>query len=296
VAYQWLRAAPDGSDEGEIVAATASTHTATAADVGRKLLCRVTGTDGGGAATRKSSLTSGPFVNGGVVGARPAAKAVGVNDGPGADVLAKAAAIAAVPACTTATVKLFGTVTAVTRSYNRSGVPLSGRLVDTAGEAASGRVLEIVQTVVRAGSAQRTKIGSLRTGTDGGFRLTVPPGPSRALQIVDPSCGAVGPIVTERVRGAVQARTRTPRLRNRQTARISGRVLGGYIGPGIGLELQVKIGRQWRDVKHTTSNPRGEFKVGTFVRYTYQFRVVTRAGAAWPYMPARSHVVKVRVN
>jgi len=298
VAYQWLRAAADGSNEGEIVAATASTHTATAADVGKKLLCRVTGTDGGGTTARKSALTSGPFVNGAVVGVGPAAKSVGGNDGLGSDALAKAAAVSP---CSTATIKQFGTATALTRSYNRSGVPLSGRLVDTAGEPKSGSVLEIVQTVVRAGTAQRAKVGTVRTGSNGGFRLTAPPGPSRALQIVEPGCGAVGPVVTERVRGAIRASTRTRHIRNRQTARIRGRVLGGYVGAGIGLELQVKVGRQWRDVKHATSNSRGEFKVGyrfmrTFVRYTYQFRVVTRAGGAWPYMPATSRVVKVRVN
>lgn len=320
--YQWLRAGADGSNEVEIAAATASTYTLNAGDVGKKVLCRVTGTDGGGSAVKKSSLTSGPFTGGAVVAAKPDAVepkdrgpigpsgangsaggngSAGINGGSGADALAKAAAIAAVPACTTATVKLFGTVTSLTRSYNRSAVPLSGRLIDAAGVPRSGTVLDIVQTVVRAGTAQRKKLGSVSTGADGGFRLTAPRGPSRALQIVDPTCGAVGPIVTERVRGAVQAKTTTRRLRNRQTARIAGRVLGGYVGRGIGLELQVKVGRRWRDVKHTTSNARGEFKVGyrftrTYVRYTYQFRMVTRAGGAWPYMPAKSRVVKVRVN
>ncbi len=78
-------------------------------------------------------------------------------------------------------------------------------------------------------------------------------------------------------------------------------MLGGYVGRGIGLELQVRVGRRWRDVKHTTTNSRGEFKVGyrftrTYVRYTYQFRIVTRAGGVWPYMPAKSRVVKIRVN
>jgi hypothetical protein len=108
-------------------------------------------------------------------------------------------------------------------------------------------------------------------------------------------------VLTERVRGALQARTTTRRIKNRQTARIRGRVLGGYVGRGIPLELQVKVGRQWRDVKHTMTNSRGEFRVGyrfmrTYVRYTYSFRVVSRAGSAWPYMPAKSSVVRVRVN
>lgn len=339
-AYQWSRANADGSDEKDITGASAATYTLTAEDVGKKVLCRVTGTDGGGSSTKKSTLTSGPFAGGAVVVAKSAPPSTGTTQagatgpagsagsssgsgtngpagpagpaGPGAAAAvgaaggsagAAAAAVvaAAVPKCTTATVSLFGTVTSLRRSYNRSSVPLSGRLIGAAGEPRAGRELDLIQTVVRAGAAQRTKVGSVRSGADGRFRVTAPPGPSRALQLVEAGCGAVGPIVTERVRGAVQARTTTRRLRNRQTARFKGRVLGGYVGRGIPLELQVKVGRQWRDVKHTTSNARGEYRVSyrflrTYVRYTYRFRVVTRAGGAWPYMPARSRVVKVRVN
>lgn len=384
-AYQWSRANADGSDEKDITGATAATYTLMAEDVGKKVLCRVTGTDGGGSATKKSTLTSGPFAGGAVVVAKSAPPPTGTTQtgatgpagspgtngpaggngaagssgasgatgaagssggsgtagaagggsgsgstgaagssggsgtngpagpaGPGAaaavgaaggsvGAAAAAAVAAAVPKCTTATVSLFGTVTSLTRSYNRSSVPLSGKLIGAAGEPRAGRELDLIQTVVRAGAAQRTKVGSVRSGADGTFRVTAPPGPSRALQLVEAGCGAVGPIVTERVRGAIQARTTTRRIRNRQTARFKGRVLGGYVGRGIPLELQVKVGRQWRDVKHTTSNARGEYRLSyrflrTYVRYTYRFRVVTRAGGGWPYMPARSRVVKVRVN
>ena len=78
-------------------------------------------------------------------------------------------------------------------------------------------------------------------------------------------------------------------------------MLGGHLGRGLPLELQVKVGRSWRDVKAMTSNARGEYRVSyrflrTYVRYTYKFRVVSRGGSAWPYMAARSPVVRVRVN
>ncbi|MDQ3630841.1 MAG: hypothetical protein M3417_06130, partial [Actinomycetota bacterium] len=66
-------------------------------------------------------------------------------------------------------------------------------------------------------------------------------------------------------------------------------------------ELQVKVGSSWKDVKAVTTNSRGEYRVSyrfmrTYVRYTYRFRIVTRAGSAWPYMAAKSRQVKVRVN
>ncbi len=78
-------------------------------------------------------------------------------------------------------------------------------------------------------------------------------------------------------------------------------MLGGYVGRGLPLELQVRVGRTWKDVKAMTSNTRGEYKVNyrflrTYVRYTYRFRVVTRAGSAWPFGAARSREVRVRVN
>ncbi len=343
ITYRWARANSDGSGEAAIDGATQAEYTLRAADVGKKVLCVVAATDGGGTSTAKSGITDGPFADGAVVAAKAATPAEGGGGSAGgggttsgsstggattggstsggttsgagsgsvvgggaqgtaaAVATAASAAAAAVPQCATSEVRPFGTVTKFTRSYNRSSITLSGRLVGPAGEARAGRVLDVVQTVVRSGTAQRTKVGSVRTGADGSYRTTAPPGPSRALQLIDPDCGSVGPVLTERVRGAVQARTTTRRVKNRQTARIVGRVLGGHVGRGIPLELQVKVGRQWRDVKHTMSNSRGEFRVGyrflrTYVRYTYQFRVVTRAGGAWPFMPGKSRVVKVRVN
>lgn len=317
-AYQWVRTAADGSGPQAISGATDASYELTESDVGRKVLCRVTGTDGGGSTVKSSTPTAGPFANGAVVvaaasspGATGAAGSDGANGASGSNspsgsasanaVAAATAALAAVPRCTTSTLATFGLGTSIRRSYSRSRVRLSGRLRGAGGKPSVGHVLQIVQTVVRSGSVQRKRIGSVRTTADGRFKITVGRGPSRALQLVEEGCGAVGRVITERVRGAVRARTTTRRVRNRQTARIRGRVLGGYVGRGIPVELQVKVGRKWRDVKHAQTNSRGEFKLAyrfsrTFVRYTYRFRIVTRAGGAWPYMPAKSRIVKVRVN
>jgi hypothetical protein len=324
VSHRWLRARSDGSGQTVVAGATGTTYTLTAEDVGKKLVCEVTGKDGGGTTVQRSSLTEGPFADGALVAVKPATAGQpgtdgrdGTNGAGGTSTSmstsnglaavdaalssAATAAAAAVAPCTAGVVKSLGVAQKMTRSYGRSAVRFSGRLLNPAGEARPGRLLEVVQTSVRSSVAQRKKVAEVRTATDGAFRVTVPKGPSRALQLIDPACGSLGALVTQRVRGAMQAKTSTKRIKNRQTAKITGRVMGGYVGRGIPLELQVKVGRQWRDVKHVMSNSRGEFKVGyrflrTLVRYTYSFRVVTRAGGAWPYMQATSKVVKVRVN
>lgn len=332
--YQWVRTASDGSAAADIVGAEAATYTLTAQDIGKKVLCRVSGADAGGSSSSTSGITSGPFANGATVSPKPVVAATDGNGGAGGGTTggggtstaggsggsqaadgasgssasvttglaaAVAAAASAVAPCTTARVEMPAAATRLNRSYNRSSVALKGRLVGTAGEPKVGRVLDVMQVVSRAGTTTRTNVGSARTGADGSFRATAPAGPSRAIQLVDPACGSVGPIITQRVRGAVQAKTTTKRIRNRQKARFSGRVLGGFVGRGIPVELQVRVGRQWRDVKHTITNARGAYKLDyrftrTYIRYTYKFRVVTRAGGGWPYMPGVSRTVKVRVN
>jgi hypothetical protein len=353
LAYQWLRANADGSDVKDIPGATDAAYTIVAADVGKKLLCRLTATDGGGSTSKTSSLTAGPFAGGGLVAPKgspapssppdtpppggssggttstpggsngtgtsaPGGSSGGTTSAPGGSngtgTSAPGGSSAAngapapmappppLPACTTATVTIFGTATQLTRSYDHSGFTLSGRLTATSDRGtAGGAVLDLVQTVTRAGVSQRTTVGTVRTAPDGSFRVKVAPGPTRTVQVVAQNCGAVGPVLSERVRGALRAKANRRRVHNKQLARFHGRVLGGYLGRGLPLELQVRVGASWKDVKAVTSNSRGEYRVSyrflrTYVRYTYRFRVVTRAGSAWPYMAARSRQVKVRVN
>ena len=331
LAYQWLRANADGSDVKDIPGATDAAYTIVAADVGKKLLCRLTATDGGGSTSKTSSLTAGPFAGGGLVAPKgspapssppdtppPGGSSGGNTSAPGGSngtgTSAPGGSSAAngapapmappppLPACTTATVTIFGTATQLTRSYDHSGFTLSGRLTATSDRGTvGGAVLDLVQTVTRAGVSQRTTVGTVRTAPDGSFRVKVAPGPTRTVQVVAQNCGAVGPVLSERVRGALRAKANRRRVHNKQLARFHGRVLGGYLGRGLPLELQVRVGASWKDVKAVTSNSRGEYRVSyrflrTYVRYTYRFRVVTRAGSAWPYMAARSRQVKVRVN
>ncbi|MTD46224.1 hypothetical protein GKE82_18505 [Conexibacter sp. W3-3-2] len=67
VRFQWIRAASDGSARYEIPGATNAAYTISAADEGRKLICRVSATDNGGTADRESSITQPPFADGQLV-------------------------------------------------------------------------------------------------------------------------------------------------------------------------------------------------------------------------------------
>lgn len=67
VAYQWLRAAVDGSGATSISGATAATYKMREPDVGKKLICRVTAEDAGGTTIRSSSITQAPFADGATV-------------------------------------------------------------------------------------------------------------------------------------------------------------------------------------------------------------------------------------
>lgn len=64
LSFQWIRTQADGGDAAAIPEATGATYVVTAADIGRKLVCRVTATDGGGSTVRESTITQAPFDGG----------------------------------------------------------------------------------------------------------------------------------------------------------------------------------------------------------------------------------------
>ncbi len=78
--YQWLRARADGSGPEAIVGATGATYLLTDADVGKKVLVRVTATDHGGTGSAQTTATDAPFGDGKLVEAYCVDRATGVRD------------------------------------------------------------------------------------------------------------------------------------------------------------------------------------------------------------------------
>ena len=74
-----------------------------------------------------------------------------------------------------------------------------------------------------------------------------------------------------------------------------------FLSPEKAVEVQVKIGRTWRDILSTRSDRHGLFKAGyrftrTHARVTYRFRAVIRTDSDYPYTDGRSNIARVRLN
>jgi hypothetical protein len=78
--YAWIRTAPDGTGRTTIPGATSSTLRLGPDDVGMKVLCRATATDGGGSASAESSPTAAPFADGRTVSAYCSGRPTGRRD------------------------------------------------------------------------------------------------------------------------------------------------------------------------------------------------------------------------
>ena len=183
---------------------------------------------------------------------------------------------------------------------------LRGRLANEAGRPIAGATLDVYTQVLSPGAPYRL-LGHVLSGGDGGYRVVVPAGPSRHLLIgyrshlndVKPTALAEA---TETVPAAAKL-TPVPRhVRNGQRVVFRGHLLGGFVpASGKAVEVQVKIGRTWRDILSTRSDRHGLFKAGyrftrTHARVTYRFRAVIRTDSDYPYTDGRSNIARVRLN
>lgn len=162
----------------------------------------------------------------------------------------------------------------------------------------------VVEAQARSGGAY-TRVGTTTTDVNGRFAFTIPSGPSRTIRYRYDGTNTVRPTagdLTTKVKAAARLKVDRRRLRNGQTVRFSGRLLGKPIPPaGKLVALQAKVGRGWRTFATPRANAKGRFKhryrftATTGVR-RYAFRVVVAREAAYPYEKGISRVVKVTVR
>lgn len=359
VAYAWFRMLADGSGRAEVAGASASTYVPGATDVGRKLVCRVTATDGGGAASSESALTSGPFSNGrtvrevcdgmpagprdacgdldrdgkrnrddddadgdgvprasdpddldaGVTGrttnATPSSvhttthsstetvrvSSSSIPDGPLGAVNGKLGGPGAL-----LTVHHEGSTSRTVRVPHGRRVVLEGRLRAPDGQGVGGAKLE-VSTQDRTPGSAFEPFGTLLTAADGSYRLIVPAGPSRTVRVgyrarFGDATFAQTSDVLVLVRAGMRFRLSHTRMRNGQTVRYVGRVLGPRTGHRF-VEVQVRVGRRWIVVCSVRTDAKGGFGCAhrftkTFQRTRYVFRARIRRQSTLPYEPAVS--------
>jgi len=190
-----------------------------------------------------------------------------------------------------------------------AGAALSGRLLNADGAGLAGRRLRVVSRPSR-GALTRRHVETIETGPHGGFRLTLPAGPSRRITVAYPggpgSAAARRPSLALRVRGAVSLAAAPRSLRTGQSVRLWGRVRarGAPLprrGKLVAIQYYENDARIWRPVLVTRSDHGGRFRAGYRFRYItgaarIRLRAVALAEERWPYAPGASRPIMVRVS
>ncbi|HWM62929.1 MAG TPA: carboxypeptidase-like regulatory domain-containing protein [Solirubrobacterales bacterium] len=189
------------------------------------------------------------------------------------------------------------------------GAALSGRLVDANGAGLSGRTLRVVSRPSRGALAQRA-LDIVSTGSHGGFRLALPPGPSRRITVnfagEDGFAASRRPALALRVRGGLLLHASPLSLRTGDSVRLWGRVRtrGAPLprrGKLVAIQYYEDEARRWRPIMVVRSDHSARFQARYRFRYVtdsarIRLRAVALAEERWPYAPGASHPVAVRVS
>jgi hypothetical protein len=193
-------------------------------------------------------------------------------------------------------------VTSLELKYGKRATS-AGRLVTTQGVPIANAAI-VVEGQPRSGGSF-VRLGVARTDGQGNFRFTIPAGPSRTVRYRYEGTNTVRPAdaqLTTKVNAAARLKVDRRRLRNGQTVRFTGRLLGKPI-PKAGklVALQAKVGRKWRTFATPRANSKGVFRhryrfTATTGLRRYKFRAVVAREAAYPYEKGISRTVKVTVR
>jgi hypothetical protein len=181
--------------------------------------------------------------------------------------------------------------------------PSTGR-VTTAQGAPIANAPVVVEGQPRSGGPF-ARLGTAASDAQGRFRFTIPAGPSRTVRYRYEGTNTVKPAQAQlvtKVRAAARLKVNRLRLRNGQSVRFTGRLLGKPI-PAAGklVALQAKVGRGWRTFATPRANAKGIFKhryrfTETTGLRRYAFRAVVTREAAYSYEAGLSRTVRVTVR
>ena len=191
----------------------------------------------------------------------------------------------------------------------RATAMLSGRLVTAAGAGLPGRSLRIVSRPSRGALAQR-RVDTVDTGPHGGFRLTLPAGPSRRIAVGYDGdsrwAASQRSGLALQVRSGVSLRAAPQALRTGDSLRLWGRVGSRgaplpHRGKLVAIQYYETGARRWRPAMVVHSDRSGGFRVAYRFRYvtgtaTIRLRAVALAEERWPYAAGASRPLLVRVS
>ena len=180
-----------------------------------------------------------------------------------------------------------------------------GTLATQDGAPIANAHIDVYATPDHLGGAPQ-KVATVTTNATGSFTYTTARGPSRRLTFAfDDGPGEYRRSSGEvrlRVKGAATLRANRHSVRNGETVRFSGRLLGRPIPPrGKVVDLQAHYRGKWRTFATPRAKSNGMFRFryrfeATRGRVTYRFRARVRAEAAYPYELGYSRTVRVSVR
>jgi hypothetical protein len=187
-------------------------------------------------------------------------------------------------------------------------VTIHGLLVTADGVAVAGAPIAVV-AAPDDGLDRFSPVTTIRTGADGGWSATLPPGPSEIIRAQYGGSSTLLP-ATGIVHTSVPARIRLLSVSPRRipwggTVRIVGQLEGGYLPPGGALvRLRIGAGSAFTTYgvkEHVTGNGRFSttytFGLGdAAVHQSYWFQVASLPMGNYPFAPAGSGRVSVLVG
>lgn len=190
----------------------------------------------------------------------------------------------------------------IMRALGHSSITLTGRLTTPTGAPIKNAQIKLLQQIV--GSAA-TSAASTATSSTGAWKIKVPNGPSRLLQIAYYShtldtIPAATIDVHEGVQGAVSMHA-PHRARLGRAVTFTGQLAGGYVPTGgESVQMEIFYSGRWRtiEVLPTTSKGRWTYKyVFTLGAGTsYLFRAATVPNGGYPFLSTHSKPVRVTVQ
>ena len=189
---------------------------------------------------------------------------------------------------------------AVTRTYAHRALVVAGRLLDSQGQPIGHASLEISQQLV--GTTTSQLLTHTTTASNGTFRVRVPAGPSRVIEIAYRAfSGDASDAAVARIRETVEAGVRLSITPTRTGAEgmilLSGTVEGPIPQQGAIVDLLVHYRGRWEPFRTPRTNGHGRFRVA----YQFEggvghfpFRAEVPGGqAGFPFGSGDSQVVDV---
>jgi hypothetical protein len=311
--YRWMRCDATGSSCTGIAGADGAAYTLTAADAYHRIVAEVTAENACGAAAVRSAI-SGPVADLDDHTVPPASPTGTISTSGGIGGLTNP--LATIPGHVANGATPVGRARieiAFRLAHNRGahhvisprnrGWRIAGRLVDGSGRAIANARLTLTWRVT---GGRWHAHGTVRTHADGRFTVTLPPGTTRAVELVyfafsDSRAFVASNVLQEDVTAPLTIRADPRYVTGARVVRLSGRVGGARI-PAGGLLVTLEgyqAGYGWRTFRTVRTGRDGRWSTRYRFRLAhgrFGFRAMLPRQGAFPFITSRSRAVTVVVS